>query len=293
MIPGYEILEAIHRTDLRTVYRARRLSDSLDVVIKTLEPEYPTRQQVAELRREFQVLERLQRIPSVIRAYALESYGNGNVALALEPFGRPVVDQIAAEGRRTLPLARALSLGIAVAEVLGQIHELDIIHKSVIPRNILVDNRSDPIRLIDFRLSSELSLERQGSASARHLEFALPYISPEQTGRMNRDLDYRSDYYSLGVTLFELLTGQLPFQGDSVLSWVHCHISRAPPSPSAVNSAIPEPVSAIILKLLSKNAEDRYQSSYGLIEDLERCRREARANRLDRQSEARPARRLA
>jgi predicted ATPase/class 3 adenylate cyclase len=274
MIPGYEIVEAIHRTELRSVYRARRLSDGLDVVIKTLEPEYPTRQQVAELRREFQVLERLQKVPSVIRAYAIESYDNGNVALALELFGRSVVDQIAAERRRTLPLARALSLGVAVAEALGQIHELDVIHKSVIPRNILVDDRSDAIRLIDFRISSELSLERHGEASARHIEGALPYISPEQTGRMNRDLDYRSDYYSLGVTLFELLTGQLPFQGDSVLSWFHCHISRGPPSPSAVNSAIPEPVSAVVLKLLAKNAEDRYQSSHGLIEDLERCRRE-------------------
>jgi predicted ATPase/class 3 adenylate cyclase/tRNA A-37 threonylcarbamoyl transferase component Bud32 len=273
-IPGYEIVEAIHRTDLRSVYRARRLSDDLEVVIKTLEPEYPTRQQVAELRRESQVLDRLQKVPSVIRAYALESYGNGNVALVLESFGRSVGDQIAAEGRRTLPLARVLSLGVAVAEALGQIHELDVIHKSVTPRNILVDNRSDAIRLIDFRISSELALERQGAASARHLEGALPYISPEQTGRMNRDLDYRSDYYSLGVTLFELLTGQLPLQGDSVLSWVHFHISRAAPSPSAVNTAIPMPVSAIVLKLLAKNAEDRYQSSYGLTEDLERCRRE-------------------
>ena len=228
MIPGYEIVKALHRTDLRSVYRARRLSDGLDVVIKTLEPEYPTRQQVAELRRESQVLERLQKVPSVIRAYALESYGNGNVALVLESFGRSVIDQIAAEGCRTLPLARALSLGVAVAEALGQIHELDVIHKSVTPRNILVDDRSDAIRLIDFRISSELSFERQGAASSGHLEGALPYISPEQTGRMNRQLDYRSDYYSLGVTMFELLTGQLPFQGDSVLSWVHSHISRPP-----------------------------------------------------------------
>ena len=214
MIQGYEILETIHRTDLIKICRARRLSDGLDVVVKTLEPEYPTRQQVAELRREFQVLERLQKVPSVIRAYALESYGNGNVALALESFGRSVADQIAAEGRRSLPLGRALALAAAVAEALGQIHELDVIHKSVIPRNILVGSRPDAIRLIDFRISSELSLERQGAASARHLEGALPYISPEQTGRMNRDLDYRSDYYSLGVTLFELLTGQLPFQAE-------------------------------------------------------------------------------
>jgi serine/threonine protein kinase len=179
------------------------------------------------------------------------------VALVLESFGRSVVDQIAAEGRRTLPLARALSLGVAVAEAPGQIRELDVIHKSVTPRNILVDNRSDAIRLIDFRISSELALERQGAASARHLEGALPYISPEQTGRMNRDLDYRSDYYSLAVTLFELLTGQLPFQGDSVLSWVHFHISCAAPSPSAVNSAIPGNCATSTKRLLCSIAESQ------------------------------------
>ena len=229
MIQGYEILETIHRTDLIKICRARQLSDGLDVVVKTLEPEYPTRQQVAELRREFQVLERLQKVPSVIRAYALESYGNGNVALALESFGRSVADQIAAEGRRSLPLGRALALAAAVAEALGQIHELDVIHKSVIPRNILVGSRPDAIRLIDFRISSELSLERQGAASARHLEGALPYISPEQTGRMNCDLDYRSDYYSLGVTLFELLTGQLPFQADWSCPGCTAILAASPP----------------------------------------------------------------
>ena len=129
-------------------------------------------------------------------------------------------------------------------------------------------------RLIDFRISSELPLERQSGALSRQLEGALPYMSPEQTGRMNRDLDYRSDYYSLGVTLFELLTGELPFHADSVLSWVHSHISKPPPSPSEIDPSIPEAMSAIVLKLMAKNAEDRYQSSYGLIEDLGRCQRE-------------------
>ena len=99
-------------------------------------------------------------------------------------------------------------------------------------------------------------------------------MSPEQTGRMNRDVDYRSDYYSLGVTLFELLTGELPFHAGSALEWVHSHISKPPRSPSEIDASIPEAVSEIVLKLMAKNAEDRYQSSYGLIEELGRCQRE-------------------
>ncbi len=274
MIPGYEIGEAVHRSGLRSVHRATRLSDGLLVAIKTLDAEYPIGQHVAELRHEFHIIQRLQPVDSVIRAHALESYGNGNVAIVLEPFGRSLVEQMAREQRRTLPLARVLSVAIAVADALGRVHELDVVHKNIEPRNILVDDSAGSIRLIDFRISSELSLERQSGAVSSQLEGTLPYISPEQTGRMNRDLDYRSDYYSLGVTLFELLTGELPFHADTVLSWVHSHISKSPLSPSEIDPSIPQAVSAVVLKLMAKNAEDRYQSSYGLIEDLGRCQRE-------------------
>jgi len=274
MIPGYEIGEAIHRSAVTCVYRARRLSDGLPVVIKTLAAEYPSRHHVTELRREFHIIQRLQPVASVIRAHALETYGNGNAALVLELFGVSLAERMAAEGRRTLPLASVLSIAFAVANGLGQVHELDVVHKNIEPHNILIDSGSVDVRLIDFRIASELSSERQNGAFTRQLEGSPPYMSPEQTGRINRDLDYRSDYYSLGVTLFELLTGELPFRADSVLVWVHSHISKAPPAPSDIDPSVPQAVSAIVLKLMAKNAEDRYQSSYGLIEDLSRCQRE-------------------
>jgi len=274
MIPGYELGTIIHRSDLRTAYEARRLSDGARVVIKTLSAEYPERQRVAELRHEFHILQKLQAIDSVVRAHAIEAHGNGNVAVVLARFGRSLADLSATRPGRRLPLAQVLSIATLVADALGQVHELDVVHKNIEPSNILFDEKSGSIRLIDFRISSELSLEQQNSGLLRQLEGSLPYISPEQTGRMNRFLDYRSDYYSLGVTLFELLTGELPFHADSVISWVHSHISKPPPSPSDIESSIPEAISAIVLKLLSKNAEDRYQSSYGLIEDLGRCERE-------------------
>ncbi len=272
-LSGYEIGPPIQQSRLRSVYRATRLADGLPVVIKTLNAEYPSKQDVAALRREFRILQLLQPSEGVIRAHALEAHGNGNVALVLEPFGRSLADHIPAQSDRVFSLERFFAIAIAVAETIGRVHELDMVHKSIEPRSILIDDL-DGVRLIDFSISSELSHERPNYAWSKRLEGPLPYISPEQTGRMNRDLDYRSDFYSLGVTLFEMLTGELPFQADTPLEWVHSHISKLPPSPSEIDSSIPEAVSAIVLKLMAKNAEDRYQSSYGLVADLSRCQRE-------------------
>lgn len=272
-LAGYRAGAPIHRSGSRTIYQATRLRDGLPVIIKTLDAEYPSKLSVAELRREFQIVKRLQAVDGVVRAHALESFGNGNVAIVLEPFGRSLAQEMAAQDRHAFALARCLKIAITLAELLDRLHGRDVVHKNVEPGSILIDS-ADTVRLIDFRIASELSLERQQYASSKRLEGRLPYMSPEQTGRLNRELDYRSDYYSLGVTLFELLTGRLPFHAETVLEWVHSHISKLPPSPGEFDPAIPEAVSAIVLKLLAKNPEERYQSSYGLIEDLGRCQRE-------------------
>jgi predicted ATPase/class 3 adenylate cyclase len=272
-LPGYEIGPLIHQSRLRSVYRAKRVADGLAVVIKTLNDEYPSKQDVLALRREYHIIELLKPVEGVIRVHALEAYGNDNVALVLEPFGRSLANHIATQSDRAFSLERFFTIAIAVAEILGRMHELDVVHKNIEPSSILLDD-SDSVRLIDFSISSELSRERLNYAWSKRLDGALPYISPEQTGRMNRDLDYRSDFYSLGVTLFEMLMGELPFRADSALEWVHSHISKSPPSPSEIDPSIPETVSAIILKLMAKNGEDRYQSSYGLVRDLSRCQRE-------------------
>lgn len=272
-IPGYRVGALIHRSASRSVWQAVRVADEHPVVIKTLDAEYPGRHDVAALRREFHLLTRLQPVEPVIRVHALEHWGNGNVALVLEPFGHSLAEQIEAQGERGLPLESLFRIAIALAEALARVHALDVVHKHIEPGNILVDD-ADSIRLIDFSIASELSQERQNGPLSQRLEGALRYMSPEQTGRMNRYLDYRSDYYSLGVTLFELLTGSLPFHAESVLEWVHSHVGKAPPSPSDLDPRIPPPVSAIVLKLMAKNAEDRYQSSFGLIEDIGRCQRE-------------------
>ncbi|MCX9155330.1 AAA family ATPase [Niveibacterium sp. 24ML] len=269
-IPGYRIGAALHQSRLRAVLNVVRVRDGRQLIAKTLKAEYPDKQAVAALRREYQIVQRLQAASSIVRVHALEAHGNGNLAIVYEPFGQPLAKLIGQAGARIIPLNRFFDIAIAIAEALGQVHEHEVVHKNIHPGSVLVDE-AGRVRLIDFGLSSEISRERPNYGVSKRIEGSLPYISPEQTGRMNRDLDYRSDFYSLGVTLFELLTGELPFKADSVLEWVHSHIGKQPPSPSERDHSIPETVSAIVLKLMAKNAEDRYQSSFGLIADLTRC----------------------
>ncbi|WP_370623556.1 AAA family ATPase [cf. Phormidesmis sp. LEGE 11477] len=155
--------------------------------------------------------------------------------------------------------------------MLAYIHQHNIIHKDIKPDNILIHPDTKQIKLIDFSLASSLPQEQQGIQPTQGLEGTLAYLSPEQTGRMNRGVDYRSDFYALGVTFYELITGQLPFALADPLSLVHCHIAKQPVPPQKLNAAVPDMLAAIIQKLMAKNAEDRYQSAAGLKHDLERC----------------------
>jgi predicted ATPase/class 3 adenylate cyclase/tRNA A-37 threonylcarbamoyl transferase component Bud32 len=268
-VPGFRIVAVLHESSPTIVYRALSATGE-EVVLKTLRAEYPRKEDAAEVRREYRILSQLQ-VPGVIRARSLVEYGAGNAALELESFGRSLADLLNERQRAPLPLQAVLSLITRLARTLGDVHQHDLVHKNVVPQHVLVDEASGDLRLIDFSLCSELSRERQSAGSISRLEGSLPYLSPEQTGRTGRDVDYRSDFYSLGVTLFELLTGTLPFTARDPLEWVHRHISQTPPAASDVNPNVPPAVSAIASKLMAKSAEDRYQSSYGLISDLERC----------------------
>ncbi len=276
-IPGYRRLRRIHESTPRVVYRAEREADGEPVVLKTLLGPYPGKQDVAELRREYQLTRSLRDdVEGVICVHSLVAYGSGNLAIEMEPFGISLAELMTQRGGRPLEPERLLAIAAALARILGRVHERDVVHKDVVPRNVLLEPATDQLRLIDFGIASELDRERQSVTLSRRLEGSLPYISPEQTGRMNRDLDYRSDYYSLGVTLFELATGRLPFAADSALEWVHRHISQPAPTAHAVSPAVPEALSCVIAKLMAKDAEDRYQSTYGLVADLERCARSLR-----------------
>ncbi len=261
------------------VYSARRLADQLSVAIETPDVEYADRQQVAGIRREGAIASYLSDVNGVRKVHAVLPHGSGNLALVTELYEVSLRSRLERAAGQGLPLVEALQIAYQLARVLGDIHARDVVHKAVCPEHVLFEPENGGIALAGFGIASELDQERQAVQMSRRLDGPLPYISPEQTGRMNRDLDYRSDFYSLGILLFELLTGQLPFQAENLLEWVHSHISRLPPAPHQIASQIPAAVSAIVLKLLAKNPEARYQSARGLMHDLAWCEDRLAANR--------------
>jgi len=270
VIPGYTLEGILHSKNGRVVVRARD-GQGKPVAIKTLTEAYPEPSEVAELRREHELMSRLQ-IEGVLQARELiELEGGSSVAIAMDLFGISLAEWAKQHRKQPLSIEEFIAIAIDLVGILGRVHEADVVHKDLALRNILYEPDTGSLRLIDFGIASELPRERQDHELPRRLEGSLPYISPEQTGRMNRDLDYRSDYYSLGISFFELLTGTLPFQAHSALEWVHCHISQPPPDPRSLRPDLPPALGQIVLKLLSKDADDRYQSTFGLAADLKRC----------------------
>jgi PAS domain S-box-containing protein len=171
----------------------------------------------------------------------------------------------------SLRLDDFLPLAIAITVTLGQVHRRGLVHRDIKPANILVNRETGAVRLTGFGIASRLARERQAPTSPEYIAGTLAYMAPEQTGRMNRSIDSRCDLYALGVTFYEMLTGALPFSASDPMEWVHCHIARQPVAPSARTTDVPEPLSAIVLKLLAKTPEDRYQTAAGIEEDLRRC----------------------
>jgi predicted ATPase/class 3 adenylate cyclase len=271
-VPGYTINELVGESGQWVTYRGVA-SDGARVTIKTARAQYPRARDLAELRREYDVLSRLA-LPGIARVRALVPHGAGNLALITEAFGRPLPEVLAERSGDPLALDTFFALVIRLARTLGALHERHVVHKDVSPRSIFVEPETWEPRLANFGLCSELTRERQSAKLSTKLEGSLPYISPEQTGRTSRDVDWRSDYYSLGVTCFELLTRTLPFSAADPLEWAHRHISQPPPLAHERRADVPEMVSRIVAKLMAKSAEDRYQGTFGLIADLERCRDE-------------------
>jgi serine/threonine protein kinase len=164
-----------------------------------------------------------------------------------------------------------LRIGINLANAIGQLHRRGIVHKDIKPANVLVNSATGRVWLMGFGIASRLPRQRQSPDSPEFLEGTLAYMAPEQTGRMNRSIDSRSDLYSLGVTLYEMLTGSLPFTASDPMEWVHCHIARKPVPPAERLKNVPLPVSAIIMKMLAKTAEERYLTAAGVESDLQHC----------------------
>jgi predicted ATPase/signal transduction histidine kinase/tRNA A-37 threonylcarbamoyl transferase component Bud32 len=262
---AYQNLSQIHEGVTTIIYRGTRESDSTSVILKTLKAEYPTLEEITRLRHEYKILQRLN-IEGVVKALSLETYNN-KLALILEDFqGISLHTWLKTQ---KISILFFLSLARQLAEILHELHQNYIIHKNIKPHNILINPQTEQIKLIDFSIASRLSRENPTISTPNLLEGTLAYMSPEQTGRMNRSLDYRTDFYSLGVTFYEMLTNRLPFASNDPIELVHCHIAKTPTPPHQLNVEIPQALSSIVMKLLAKTSEDRYQSAFGLKVDLE------------------------
>ncbi|MFB2921177.1 trifunctional serine/threonine-protein kinase/ATP-binding protein/sensor histidine kinase [Aerosakkonema funiforme] len=274
-IPNYQILETIYSGSRTLVYRAIRTLDQLPVVLKLLKNEYPTFSDLVKFSNQYTIAKNLHQ-PGIIQTYSLEPYQNGYV-LVMEDFGGISLKEWALKRKNAPSLQDFLEAAIALCDTLDILYQERIIHKDIKPANILIHPETQQIKLIDFSIASLLPRETQEIQNPNVLEGTLAYLSPEQTGRMNRAIDYRSDFYSLGVTFYELLTGQLPFPTNDPMELVHCHIAKQPPSACDIRTDIPLMLGEIIRKLMAKNAEDRYQSAIGLKHDLLKCQQESQA----------------
>jgi predicted ATPase/signal transduction histidine kinase len=263
-LSGYSF-EMLQERDAFILYRARQSRDSVPILALTPVPGLQTPANLGRLEHELMLANELDPARAV-RALALARHNGCKMLVLEDPGGHPLSALLG----QPLELSRFLRLAVSLAAALRHFHQRELIHKDIKPANLLVD-AADNVRLMGFGIASWFSRERQSLAPPEVIAGTLAYMSPEQTGRMNRSIDARSDLYSVGVTLYEMLTGVLPFTASDPMEWIHCHIARPPPPPSERMNGIPGAVEAIILKLLAKSLEDRYQTAAGVEVDLQRC----------------------
>ena len=294
-LSGYHFNKNLYQGTRTEVYRGIRESDRQPVIIKTLRNPHPSLKELVQFRNQYIITGHLEH-PHIVRPIALERYSNA-YALVMPDEGAIALWEYWQQSNQNL--AEFLAIAIQLADALHYIGAQHIIHKDIKPANIVIHPETGQVKLIDFSISSLLPKEQQQLISPNILEGTLAYISPEQTGRMNLGIDYRTDFYSLGVTFFELLSGKLPFATSDPMELVHCHIAKMPPalgngvqrssqegigngelgnwewgsSQEGIGNgrAIPQAIENIVMRLMAKNAEERYQSALGLKHDLERC----------------------
>ncbi|MEQ9359134.1 trifunctional serine/threonine-protein kinase/ATP-binding protein/sensor histidine kinase [Coleofasciculus chthonoplastes] len=265
-ISGYQVFHPIDESTNSLVYRGIRQGDDQPVILKVLKEDYPTPAKLTQYKQEYEITRSLH-LDGVIKAYHLQRYQN-TLVMVLEDFGGESLKLLI--NQQPFALADVLELAIKITTSLGAVHAANIIHKDINPSNLVYNRNTAQLKIIDFGISTVLSRENPTMRNPNVIEGTLAYMSPEQTGRMNRSMDYRTDFYSLGVTFYELLTNRLPFDTHDAMELVHCHLARQP-FPVHQLADIPKSVSNIVMKLMAKTAEERYQSAWGLKADLERC----------------------
>lgn len=269
-IPDYIIKERIHDGRYSSIYRAQKKLDGKEVILKWLkEKNLALNKSTYRLRNEYEALNRIKS-PLTIKALELIITDHQSILVLENWRGVSLAELIK---NQDIDLFTGLTLAVQTAQGIGEIHQTNIIHKDIKPQNVLVNANLSEIKIIDFGIASLVSREVQQIINPDLLEGTIAYISPEQTGRMNRAIDYRTDIYSFGVLLYQLFTKKLPFSGPNAKEVVHQQIAVLPTPPHIVNPDLPEVLSSIIMKCMAKNAEDRYQSVFGVKNDLEMCLR--------------------
>ena len=267
-LSGYKVIEEIFKSENSTIYRGTRDSDSFPVVIKLLNREYPSDKELSAFKREYEIMNKIDQ-NGIIKAYNMEKLDNSLVIIMEDINGESIARVLKSVNTG---LAEKLLLAIQMTNSVIQLHKNSTIHKDINPNNFIWNYKTNQVKIIDFGISAEVAREASQCTNLNLLEGTLDYISPEQTGRINRSIDFRSDLYSLGITLYELFTGQLPFYGEDELEVIYSHIAKKPVPPIEIKPDIPAVLSDIIMKLIAKPVEDRYQSAFGLMKDLELCK---------------------
>ena len=260
------VFEALRNDEEFTLYRGQSKNDASQVLVLSPAVQRSTPKILKRLEHEYSLKGELDSTWAA-RPIAIARYRDRTVLLLEDPGGVPL-DQLLGH---PLEMAFSLRVAISLSDAIGHLHQCGLVHKDIKSANVLVNSVTGQCWLTGFSIASRLPRERQSPEPPEFIAGTLAYMAPEQTGRMNRSIDSRSDLYALGVTLYEMLTGSLPFTASDPMEWVHCHIARQPVSPSERLKELPATISAIIMKLLAKTAEERYQTAAGVERDLRRC----------------------
>lgn len=266
-LSSYELTEKLNESPGAFIYRAQKKENGETCVLKILKSKHPSPSDIARFRHEYDIIRDLN-IDGIIKTREIIIEPD-TIAIELENFyGSRLKDMI---NTPWLTIEKLLETAVKIVDILATLHQSGITHKDIKPQNILIKPESGEVKITDFGISSMITREQEELYNPGVIEGTLFYMSPEQTGRMNRSVDYRTDIYSTGITLYEMATGSPPFVSDDPMEVFHSHIARNPKPPSAINPDIPAVLSDVILRCLAKTAEYRYQSALGLSSDLKKC----------------------
>ncbi len=269
--------QTLYKSNRTTVLLATLEGTDSKVVVKTTTNAFPPTSEIEMLQSEYDLAKDLDH-PHIAKITDLQEHNRTFILLREYVDGFTLANFI--KNSRQLKLKEKIEIAIQITQAIKYFHAQDIINKDINANNLLIESQTLTVKLIDFGIATKNIRQTNELLNLNQLEGTLEYISPEQTGRVNRSIDYRSDLYSLGVVLYQLFTGRLPFSSEDALDLVYAHIALQPEAPHLVNPEIPETITAIIAKLLEKNAEDRYQSSLGLLYDLTLCKESLAATGL-------------